>query len=156
MSWSLKLRNGDLALGGASLGVVNNEQKLVQDLRCWLLEPQGSDSVHPDFGSTLDGGYVNGQWVDGIIGDSDIERVRSKILTEISRVTSQHQARQVTRARADRARYGASTLTANELLREVTNIEIHQIQDTLLVRVTLALGERETTLDIPIAGPVLN
>lgn len=156
MSWSLKLRGGDLALGGASLGTVENEQKLVQDLRCALLEPRGFDLVNPDFGSTLDGGYVNGKYVDGVIGDSDIERVRSKIVSEIQRVAQNQQARQVARANADRARYGASTLTANELLKSISNIEIYQIQDTLLVRVTLSLGERETTLDIPIAGNVVN
>ena len=71
MSWSLKLHSGDLDLSGPDgYGTVSGPAKLIQDLRNWLLEPRGTDSFHPSYGSILDGGMVRGVRVDSMIGSN--------------------------------------------------------------------------------------
>lgn len=156
MSWSLKIRNGDLVLGGSSLGTVTSSDKLVQDLRCALLEPRGFESIDPDYGSTLDGGYVNGVYQNGVIGETDLSRIQSIVKGEIQRVAKHHQDLQYSRITDDRSKYGSSTLSGGELLIDVSDIDIYQIQDTLIVSVTLSVGNGTTTINVPIPGNVLN
>jgi hypothetical protein len=56
MSWSLRIQNGDLMLDGTNLGRATGSAKLIQDLRCAILEKMGTDDLHPEYGSLLDGG----------------------------------------------------------------------------------------------------
>jgi hypothetical protein len=158
MSWSLHLRNGDLALGGTRLGQVTGAQKLVQDLRCALLEPRGWDDAHPTYGSLLDGGRDdNGIEVASIVGTSNWERIALRVEGEIRRITALYQRMQLARAQQDRYTYGESTLSPDELLLNVTAVNMYQAQDTLLVRVTLQTGTGlATQIDIPISNtPVI-
>ena len=69
MSYSLQLKAGDLSPSGGQIATVQGVQKTVQDLRVALLEPEGSDPLHPDFGSLLNGGIdSNGNTQPGVIG----------------------------------------------------------------------------------------
>lgn len=158
MSWSLQLRNGDLALSGNRFGHVAGPQKLVQDLRCALLEPRGHDDLHPAFGSLIDGGIdEHGREVASIIGSSDWDRIRVDIKAEIQRVVMEHQRRQVTRSKLDRQTYGESTLSENELLISIAGIEMAQAQDRLMVRVGLNVGNGSVAqIDVPVTNsPVI-
>lgn len=158
MSWSLQLRNGDLALSGVSLAQTTGAQKLVQDLRCALLEERGHDDAHPSFGSLIDGGIDEyGRYVTSLIGTNDWGRIRSDVQSEIRRITADHQTKQINRSTLDRRVYGESTLTAGELLISVASIDMTQAQDRLMVRVTLNTGRGTVeTIDIPIANaPVI-
>jgi hypothetical protein len=152
MSWSLQLRNGDLALDGARFGQVSGAQKLVQDLRCAILEPRGHDDQHPRFGSLIDGGLDDyGNYVSSVIGAHDWDRTLLVIQTEISRMIAEHQARQIERSKRDRLTYGESTLSPGELLVSLEDIEMQQAQDRLLVTVHLRNGDGSlSALDIPI------
>lgn len=152
MSWSLALRNGDLALGGTQLATVTGSQKLVQDLRCALLEPMGTDPVHPSFGSLIDGGRrADGTVVPSPLGGNNWSRIALQIETEIRRIADEHRQRQLTRAQSDQMIYGRPTLDAGELLIEIVNIAMTQIQTTLLIQVTLQVGdETQHTIVIPI------
>lgn len=154
MSWSLQLRNGDLALNGTRLGQTTGAEKLVQDLRCALLERRGTDDAHPRFGSLLDGGRGDdGREVASIIGESDWDLIAMRVSGEIRRVAAEHQGRQIDRAKRDRLRYGQSTLINDELLADITSIDMIQAQDRLMVQVTLKTGEsREITIDIPVSN----
>lgn len=153
MSWSLQLRNGDLSLGGTQLATVTGSQKLVQDLRCALLEPRGWDDLHPTYGSLLDGGRDDmGVEVDSIIGTSNWERIALRVEGEIRRICGLQQQAQLARAKADRYTYGESTLAPSELLVRVSNVQMFQAQDNLLVQVTLETGTGDVAqIDIPLA-----
>jgi hypothetical protein len=152
MSWSLQLRNGDLTVEGAKLGQVTGSNKLIQDLRCALLEARGSDDLHPKFGSLIDGGINDeGQPVPSVIANTNWELAALRIETEIRRIAAEHQRRQLTRAQSDRRTYGESTLSNTELLAEISGIQMFQAQDKLLVQVSLRLGDHQTrTIDIPL------
>lgn len=151
MSWSLQLRRGDLTLGGSSYGTVTGADKLVQDLRCALLEPFGYDEMHRDFGSVLDGGVMDGVEYKGPIGRTDFESVRNEIEIEIRRVAREHQRSQINRSNRDINKYGNSTLTNRELLRSISSIDTVQINDIVFVRVSLSLGDTDRTIDIPLS-----
>src|SRR6476661_2816084 len=100
MSWSLALRNGDLAISGRSLGQTTGPSKLVQDLRCALLEPRGFDDLHPTFGSLIDGGQDEfGNQVAPLIGSTNWELAVLRIESEIRRIAADHQRRQLERAK---------------------------------------------------------
>lgn len=152
MSWSLELRNGDLALGGTRLGQVTGAQKLGQDLRCKILEPRGNDDMHPSLGSTLDGGIDDfGNDVPSVIGTADWEFVSLRVQKEIQRITNEHQKAQLTRAQDDRYKYGESTLLNGELLVAVRSVQFGQVADTLFVQVEIVTGQGDvTSLLIPI------
>jgi hypothetical protein len=154
MSWSLKLRNGDLATGGARLGQVTGADKIVQDMRCALLTHRGSNEYHQRFGSIIDGGRTDaGDEAVSIIGSSDWERVALRVEGEIRRIAAEYQQQQLARAQKDRYTYGESTLSNSELLLEVTDVDMTQTQDALFVRVTLTTGAGDA---IPLNIPVTN
>ena len=66
MTWSLAVVNGDLSFAGpGGYATVSGQNKLIQDLKNWLLEPRGTDPIHPGYGCTLDGGMLpDGTFVD--------------------------------------------------------------------------------------------
>lgn len=131
MSWSLKLRHGDLTLSGASLAMVTNEEKLAQDLRCWILEKMGTDSLHPSFGSLIDGGVrLDGRVELGVIG-TEPDTALAMIESELHRIVSEYQAQQLARAKGDRFSYNKSTLSLREALLALTNIEATMVGDNL-------------------------
>lgn len=152
MSWSLQIRNGDLALGGAQFGQVTGQTKLVQDLRCALLESRGHDDMHPLFGSMIDGGYDEfGVYHESLISSTNWQRAALQIESEIRRICLDHQRRQLERARQDRNQYGESTLSPAELLLQVADIDMVQAQDRLLVTVHIVTGNNNTVaINIPV------
>jgi len=151
VSWSLQLRNGDLTIGGATLGQTTGKAKLVQDLRCALLERMGSDPLHPWFGSLLDGGRLNGQEQPSVIATDDWSRATLAVEAEIRRVAEQYQRSQILRLENDRLTYGKPTLSPDELLMSVGDIDFFQSQDALLVPVTLiTANDDELLLNVPL------
>lgn len=152
MTWSLQMQHGDLALGGAHLGVVTAEQKLVQDLSHWFVERMGTDTLHPGYGSLFDGGTKpNGQEVDSLIGSNEFQFTATLIESDIRRIVQEYQARQLERAKSDRLRYNKTTLTGGELLISLNDIQMFQDQDTLRVTLSITTGSgRSVTVDVPI------
>lgn len=152
MSWSLQLRNSDLALGGAQLGQVTGQAKLVQDLTCALLERRGTDDMHPGYGSLIDGGLDDfGVEQPSVFGSSDWQRIGLRVESEIRRICSEYQRAQLERARQDRYTYGKSTLSNDELLLQVNQISMYQAQDTLLVTVSITTGNsQQVSIDLPL------
>lgn len=114
--------------------------------------------MHPTFGSTIDGGRdPSGVELQSVIGNSDWDYVALRIQSEIQRLGSEHQQRQLTRAQQDRYNYGESTLDNSELLVSIRSINMFQTQDTLVVQVELQTGSGQITpVNIPVAtGPIL-
>jgi len=147
MTWSLKLENGDLAIGGSGLDVADNEMKMVQDLRCQLLEKMGHDIFHPEYGSLVDGGVTpDGVVYESIIADEDWALAKLRIQSEIVRVINDYQSRQLDRAKSDKAQYGKQTLTPREVISGINGITFVESLDKLIVQVHLATmsGQSET------------
>jgi hypothetical protein len=151
MSWSLQLRAGDLVIGGASFGTVTGQNKLVQDLRCAILERMGTDEDHPWFGSLIDGGRLNGVEQPSIIATDNWSVAVLAVESEIRRLVDQYRKQQIARVERDRNAYGRTTLTPSELLMGVSNIQFFQAQDNLLCRVTLVTGaDAQLTVNVPL------
>lgn len=138
MTWSLQLRNGDLTLGNASYGTVTGERKLVQDLRAYVLEQMGTDDMHPEFGSLIDGGRLpDGTEVQGTIGKMNTELARVEVEAELRRLINAFQARQLQRAKDDRIVYGKTTLTKGEVLLGLSDMVFTRSGDALSVVLVL-------------------
>lgn len=154
MSWSLALRNGDLALGGTQLAAVKGTAKLIQDLRCAILEPMGTDSLHASFGSLIDGGRKpDGTVVTSPLGGSNWSAISSQIEAELRRILDEHRSRQVARARSDQFTYGRPTLDPGELLLAIENIQMISVQDTLVCQIALQVGDgTNRVLNIPLSS----
>jgi hypothetical protein len=157
MSWSLQLRGGDLVTDGASFGTTTGAGKLVQDLRCAILERMGTDEDHPWFGSLIDGGRLNGVEQTSLIATGNWDMAILAVEGEIRRIVDLYQKQQIARSERDRSSYGKPTLTPSELLMGVGNIEFFQAQDNLLCRVTLITGANdEMKISIPLGStPIL-
>lgn len=140
MTWTLALQHGDLSLGPASLGTVTGSAKLLQDLRCFLLEQMGTDDLHPTFGSLIDGGVENGQYVPGVIGQTHGPFATAAVQSEIRRMVAGYQARQLARARSDQAIYGKATLSLGEVLVSLSRVEVEQLQTRMTVTLFLVTG----------------
>jgi hypothetical protein len=152
MSWSLQLRNGDFTVGGASLGVVTHTNKLLQDIRCAILERMGTDNLHPTYGSLIEGGITpDGRVVQGVIGEVDLDLVLLEVESDLSRIIRQIQKIQLARAKADKMKYGRATLDAGEVVLDLTGIDFKQRQDHLVVTINLLTGsDEEISLTVPI------
>lgn len=152
MSWSLQIANGDLALGGAQFGQVTGQAKLVQDLRCALLEERGHDDMHPGFGSLIDGGLDDyGVYQQSLIGTTDWSRIALRVESEIRRICQEYQRAQLERARQDRYKFGESTLSQDELLLQISSIEMLQAQDQMMVTVSLITGSgSQVNMNVPV------
>lgn len=149
MSWSLALQYGDLTVTQGGLGKTVGEAKLIQDLRCMFLTQQGSNPLHPAYGSLINGGIDSfGNWQRGVIGETDPTRIQFVFEQEVRRVCSVLQNEQLARAKADSIQYGKATLTPNEVLVS-SSVEQFDIQgDTLSAVIRL-----ETAAN---TSPILN
>lgn len=156
MSWSLRVSNGDLVLDGTKFATVNNENKLVQDFRHFILERMGTDLDHPWYGSLLDGGTKpTGQQVESVIAGTDWPTIQIRLEADLRRIAAQYQNMQLDRAKRDRARYNRSTLTLGEVLAAITEITFSQQADALYVTIFIESGrEISTAVDLQLA-PVI-
>ena len=139
MSWSLRLRGGDLNLSGKEgYATVRSGAKLLQDLRNWTLEPRGTDPLHPQFGSTLDGGMSRGVQVDSLIGSTISQEVLLDIEVEIRRILSEYRRQQANRVHSDMMKFGGRhTVDQGEGIDSIEDIQVRQVNDTVLIRVTI-------------------
>lgn len=150
MSWSLQVSHGDLVFNGTSLATVEGTQKLVQDMTCGILEPMGTDNMHPTYGSVIDGGTLpDGTYQEGIIGDPNDQYAANFVSSEINRVASNLQQTQAVRNQNDLATYGRSTLTPSETLAALGDVQMTAAQNQLLVAVELETGTGPVSVAIP-------
>lgn len=151
MSWSLQIANGDLGFNGSDMSTVQGSQKLVQDLACCILEPMGTDDMHPGFGSLIDGGIgTDGSYNTGVIGGPNNSAAATFVNSEVNRICTQYQAQQQARYQDDVATYGKATLTASEALLSVEGISATSSTDQLIVNATLQTGSGNQSLVLQI------
>jgi len=150
MTWSLSLKDGDLAVDGRghSLAVVRDEGKLLQDLKSALLHRQGEDPTTPSYGSLLEGGTTpNGVRSSGFIGQNIDQMLLLEIEEEVRRVLVRHQTSQVVRAKSDEATYGRITLSRGEILLNIGQITAEQTLEEptrLSINIYLQTGSGST------------
>lgn len=147
MTWSLAVINGDLSLAGpGGYATVTGQQKLLQDLRNWILEPRGTDPFHVDYGSTLDGGTLpDGSTVDSVIGDLITSENLLTIESEVRRVLAAYQQQQLDRITTEAGLYkGKNTFAASEILQSVDEVNIQPVADMVFVQcvITTASGDQ--------------
>jgi len=139
MSWSFQITNGDLnPFGPGGYATVTGSDKLVQDLRNWILTPQGTDPLHLDYGSTLDGGTTNGTIVQSNIG-TIIDKTRLLALeAEVRRVISAYQQQQMDRLYTDQMTLdGKNTFAPGEILYDLKSVQLSQIADVVVIAVSI-------------------
>lgn len=119
--------------------MVTGTQKVFQDLKHWLLEPRGNDVMHPEYGSTLDGGInPDGTVVGTHIGELiDRERLMD-IEAEIRRIIFAYMQQQVERVRRESIELrGKNTLSFGEIVASLDRLDVLPIHDVVLARVML-------------------
>lgn len=130
------IKEGDLVVGNGRMATVTGSQKLVQDLRCWVLQRMGSDPYQLGYGSLIEGGVQpNGVVVESPIGMviTNWGEVESFISSDIQRIVSLYQNEQSRRIREDQSIYNKITLTPDEILKSLDNITYEVQEDTLNV-----------------------
>lgn len=140
MSWSFHVKNGDLNFAGpGGFATVTGQQKLVQDLKNWLLEPRGTDPFHPDYGSVLDGGTLpDGTSVNSQIGNLVSGEILLNIEAEVRRILTGYQQQQLDRLNRETLLYGGkNTFNSSEILASIEDVVIQQLGDVVLVRCVL-------------------
>jgi len=126
--------------GDRGARTVTGPAKLAQDLRGWLLEPRGSDPMHPEYGSSLDGGALpDGTQLPTNIGAAGTHERLFDIETEIRRVLYAYQQIQLTRAQRETTTLGGKTTFApGEILYNVVGVDVKQFQDVVLANIRTA------------------
>lgn len=154
MSTSLSIVNGDLVIGpGRKFETVSGKAKLMQDLKLWVLERIGNDPLLPTYGSTLDGGTLNGQPVDSFIGQLATQEALNSIRIATLELLDKYQTMQFDKMRTETLLYnGKNTLDSDEVIDEITSVDVAQVGDTVLVRVIITtLAGSTLKLTIPLS-----
>lgn len=152
MSKSLRIEHGDLVVGsGRAFDTVAGKEKLFQDLKLWILERIGTDPSTPTYGSRLDGGVENGVELQSFIGEMQTQERLLEIKSEIVSLLNLYQATQLEKMKRELVQYGGRhTLSDDEVLHTVDNIEMASLGTTVIVRVTCStLAGTSLQLTIP-------
>ena len=154
MSYSLRIEGGDLAIGNKrAFEVVSGKDKLFQDLKLWILERIGTDPATPLYGSTLDGGTINGSPIPSYIGQVPTPSTLNDILAEVLGLLQQYQQHQLAKMKKEMVEYnGKHTISKEEVLYTIDSVSAVAIETTVLVRVKIStLANRSFTLTLPLA-----
>lgn len=153
MSKSLAIENGDLIIGsGRSYQTVSGRQKLLQDLKLWVLEKIGTDPLLPTYGSVFDGGIIDGQVVDSFIGEATTQEIRNNIRIATLELLDRYQSMQFEKMRSETLLYnGNNSLDADEVIDEIVSASVIQVETTILIQVLLTtLAGTNLKLTIPL------
>lgn len=151
MSNNFKIQRGDLVVGsGRMYERVAGLTKLQQDLELWLLEHIGSDPSTPTYGSSLDGGIINGEPFPSYIGQlSTAGRVR-EIEAEVRRILELYQETQINKMQLEMAQFGKHTLAADEILATIDDIQSAAQGDLIIVRVRISTASaQQLSITVP-------
>lgn len=153
MSKSFQIINGDLVVGvGRAYGSISGKDKLQQDLKMWVLEKIGSDSLLPTYGSALDGGIIDGQVIPSFVGELLTPDIISQIRAEILRILTNYQAMQYQKMQDEAILYGGkNTLSADEVVDTIDSVSVLSVGETILVQaIVTTLTGSSLTLTVPL------
>jgi phage baseplate assembly protein W len=154
MSKSLALVNGDLVISNRSLKTLRGKDKLFQDLSLYLLEKVGTDSMTPTYGSTLDGGYLDGQEIPPFIGRTLNPLVEGQIQAEVYRVVLSYQLGQLDKIKSEASIYqGKNTLDPDEVIQSIDSITTTTVGTTVVVNIQVTtMSASQVSLILPITN----
>lgn len=147
MSYSFHIKNGDLNLGGpGGLATVTGSQKVVQDLKHWILEQRGTDPMHPEYGSTLDGEMLpDGNFQDSFIGTTIDAFQILNIEAELRRVLAAYQQQQLERLRFETQAYnGKHTFAPGEIVSSIDDVVVQQFGDILVAKISITVSNGQS------------
>ena len=152
MSKSFALVNGDLAVDGRSYSEVSGQTKLAQDLKLWILERVGTDPATPTYGSTLDGGTINGVEIPSMIGAVSTKANTLTIQSITQNIIAQYQQMQLAKIQIEMQQYGGQTTLSNdEIIYSINNVKAVQADDTIVVQADITtLAGANMLITIPI------
>lgn len=117
---NFKLSDGDLVLGRSNnLDLVIEYEKLIQDLKNWLLEPYGTGFLTPNFGSFLE--YPGNQ---GIVGRVIGPEAEMALREELDRIITLYRSAQQEKIKLARYNNTLNIFSRKEILNRVKNIDI--------------------------------
>lgn len=123
---NFKLFNGDLALGRSNrIDTVAGHAKLLQDLRCWLLEPYGIGFMTPNFGS-----FLTETGSKGFIGKPIGVETKAELISEIQRILTLYQASQQEKIKIAKMNNTLNLYSRKEILNQIVDIEINDLVPT--------------------------
>lgn len=152
MSNNFKISGGDLVVGaGRTYERVSGITKLQQDLELWLLEKIGTDPSTPTYGSSLDGGVIDGVTLPSYIGQSSTDGRVREIIAEVRRLLELYQETQVNKMRLEMAQFsGKHTLTGDEILASIDSVDAAVQADIVIVKVAISTATGNSlTLLVP-------
>jgi len=147
MSNNFKIANGDLVVQSRSYDRVSGLQKLQQDLILWILEHIGTDPSTPTYGSSLDGGVIDGSPVPSFIGEQPTQARIQQIVSEVRRVLELYQQTQINKMQLEMSIFrGKHTLSADEVLASVDSINAVVEGDQVIVQVGISTASNQSLL----------
>jgi hypothetical protein len=152
MSWSLKISAGDIDLLSSSSGmaIVTGKEKTFQDLKLWLSEAMGSDPMHPEYGSLLDGGRLpNGTIIESFIGSDSLST--SRVEQEVVRIIEAFIRQQNERISLDMSNLGKTTVSDSEIIDSIGSIRTSVFDNKLVLRISLIMRNGN---DVTITQPL--
>lgn len=154
MSKSLALVNGDLVISNRSLKTIRGKEKLFQDLSLYLREKVGTDPMTPTYGSSLDGGFLDGQEIPPFIGRTLNPLVEGQIQAEVYRVVTAYQLNQLDKIKSEAGIYqGKNTLDPDEVIRTINSIDTRTVGTAVVVSVTLTtMASSQVSLILPVTS----
>lgn len=127
------LRNRDLVLSGDQFALVSGAARLQQQLGLAMSDPYGSDRFHPDWGSTLH------QYVGLAYSPATGEFIKA----EVNRVIRYMLSVQNTMM-TDRSVLALKpTITAAEIVADISEVRVDQQQDSLSVKVSVRTASQQ-------------
>lgn len=153
MSKSLAIINGDLAIdAGRDFALVSGRQKLLQDLRLWVLEKLGIDPATPTYGNKLDNFREDDRVHQGFIGQLMTADNINNIRIEVINIIQRYQAMQYDKIRSEALRYvGRNTLDEDEVVATIDAVNVRAVGTFAVVQVQLTtLANTPLKLSIPI------
>lgn len=149
---NFRIAKGDLVVSNRTYERTEGVGKLTQDIALWLLERIGTDPSTPTYGSTLDGGVIDGVAVQSQIGSVNGPARLREISAEVRRVLELYQQTQIEKMQLEMALFqGKHTLMADQVLDSIDSIQASQTADLIVVRVTVTtLSGQTLTLLVPL------
>lgn len=144
MSKSLAITTGDLSITGRHYDTVSGKDKLIQDLRCALIEEVGTDPATPDFGSRFE--------TDDYLGQAYTEILAEEARQDVMTILQSYQAAQLAKLQDETIAYnGLNTFSEGEVIETIDSIDSIFSGDTLIIRVTITtIAQEQIKIDVPV------
>lgn len=135
---NFKIHKGDLVVTSRGYDRVEGSDKLMQDLALWILERIGTDPSTPTYGSTLDGGVIDGHPVQSFIGTTNTNMRMREVAGEVRRLLELYQTTQINKMQIEMALFGGKhTLSTDQILDTIDSINASLQADMIVIRVTV-------------------